>query len=166
MRNKWKFFGLFVLYALILSMIWFRLHAVYIHLPVAIAEWVLDIVAYSGNIVEVAERDGKTFVRFPEYAPDVAYIAMNVVFNTVPFVALVLATPSIKLRFMIMNLIYGLSTLFFLHVLSIISMFFRAATGFIWKDAVYLFFASLLEALAPLILWFIFIGKEIIFPKK
>ncbi len=166
MKHKWRFFGLFALYALILSIIWFKLHATYIHLPVYIADLVLDFVAYSGNIVEVAGQAGKSYIRFPEYAPQRAWLALNMVFNVVPFIALVLATPRITWRRMLEVLVYGLLLLFVLHVLSIMAIFFRVATGFFWKDAVYYFFATLLEALSPIILWLLFIGKDFLFGKR
>ncbi len=166
MRHKWRFFGYFALYALVLSVIWFKLHAAYIHIPVVISDWILGLVGYGGDVVIVAVRESKTYVRFPEYAPQRAYLAMNMVFNLVPFFALVLATPRITLMRIVEVLGYGLAAMIVLHILSIMSVFFRVATDFFWNDVVYYFFATLLEALSPLILWFVFIGREFLFLRQ
>ncbi len=166
MKHKWRFFGLFALYALVLSTIWFKLHAAYIQYPAAVSDWLLDIIAYSGNIVAVVVRDGKTYIRFPEYAPDRAYQTINMVFNVVPFVALTLATPRITWGKIGQTLALGLAALFILHVISITAIFFRVATTFFWKDAFYYFFATIMEALAPIILWLVFIGRNFIFGRR
>lgn len=166
MKNKWQFFGLFLLYALVLSIIWFKLHQAYLYIPAAIADIVLHLFGYSGDIVEIAAREGKHYIRFPDYAPRSAFTGTNMVFNVVPFLALVLATPRVTLKKMLLVAGYGLLILLALHVLSIIAMFFRAATQFPWKDAVYYVFPTLLEPLSSIILWLVFLGRDFIFSRR
>ncbi len=162
MRHKWRFFGFFALYSLILSILWFKIYLVYMPMPADLAGWLLQLF-YTGDVVELAMRDGRMYLRFPEYAPDRAYQTLNMVFNVVPFLALVLATPRLTRLKIFLTILFGLTILLFLHAASIIAIFFRVATSFFWKDALYYFVATLLEALAPLILWFAFIGREFLF---
>ena len=166
MQRKWRFFGFFVVYSFIFSIAWFFVYGIYTLYPLELADVILHLIGYSGKITDLVLKDTTFYIRFPEYAPDRAYSALNVVFNVVPFVTLVLATPRVTLIKRLQVLIYGLLILFVLHALSIVAMFFRAATQFPWKDVVYYFFATLLEAIAPILIWLMYLGKEYFFKRR
>lgn len=166
MKHKWRFFGFFVIYSFVLSILWYMVYADYIRLPVTLAGWFLDFWGYSGDIVEVAQTEAGHFIRFPDYAPGKAYTALNMVFNVVPYLALCLATPRATWVRKVEVALYGLAVLILLHVASIVAVFYRVATAYFWKDAVYYFFATLMEALAPILLWLAFMGKNFFFRRR
>ena len=112
MKNKWRFFGLFVLYSFVLSLGWYAVYADYIHLPAKAADFVLSVLGYTGDVVQIATRDNSHYLRFPEHAPTKAYQALNMVFNIVPFIALCLATPKTTWFGRLEIIIYGCIALF------------------------------------------------------
>ena len=151
MKDKINFLVKFLILTLVLFIIWIPVGKVYLLVLAWVSKYVLLVMGYNAGLV-VENGFPMLFIYYGHVAVlDNAHL-MN--FNIIPFVALILATPRIETARRIAMLVIGVSVLFCIHVIDLVSHF----TDY---DIIVIFMAVGAVAV-PFVLWFVLAHKEIL----
>lgn len=151
MKDKVNFLVKFLILTIVLFIIWIPLGKIYLLLLVWVSKYVLLVMGYNAGLV-VENGVPMLFVYYGHVAVlDNAHL-MN--FNIIPLVALILATPRIGTVRRIAMLTIGVSVLFCIHVIDLVSHF----TDY----EIIVIFMAVGEVAVPFVLWFVLAHKEIL----
>jgi len=151
MKDKVNFLVKFLVLTIVLFIIWIPLGKVYLLLLACVSKYVLLVMGYNAGLV-VENGAPMLFVYYGQVAVlDNAHL-MN--FNIIPLVALILATPRIETTRRIAMLVIGVSVLFCIHVVDLVSHF--------TDCEIVVIFMAVGEVAVPFVLWFVLAHKEIL----
>jgi len=157
MKDKVNFLVKFLILTLVLFLIWIPVGKVYLLVLAWVSKYVLLVMGYHTTPYAA---DAPAFVcrgfmiGMEEYAHLVNY-------NSIPLVALIIATPNIELNRRIKMLLIGVSVLFCMHVIDFVSHFPMYCSGSGIAETVVIFMA-VGEVAVPFVLWFVLAYKEIL----
>ncbi|MEA1895537.1 MAG: hypothetical protein U9N36_10140 [Euryarchaeota archaeon] len=157
MKDKVNFLVKFLILTIVLFIIWIPLGKVYLLLLAGVSKYMLLVMGYHTTPYAA---DAPAFV-CRGYLIGMEEYAHLVNYNSIPFVALIFATPNVELSRRIKMLLIGVSVLFCMHVIDFVSHFPMICNGSGIAEAVVIFMAVGKFA-APFVMWFVFAYKELL----
>jgi hypothetical protein len=164
MKAKFNFLVKFLILTIILFIIWIPLGKIYLLLLAGVSKYVLLVIGYHATPYAADAMPGVADA--PAFACRGYLIGMEeyahlVNYNSIPFVALIFATPNIELSKRIKMVLIGVSVLFCMHIIDFVAHFPMICNGSGIAEAVVVFMAVGKFA-APFVLWFVLAYKEIV----
>ena len=156
MKDKINFLVKFLILTLVLFLIWIPVGKVYLLVLAWASKAVLWVMGYQVTLI----MDGSPIFIYHgvEVGMKDAHLAN---FNIVPLVALILATPGIKMARRMNMLVIGMFLLFAMHTIDFVSHFPMYFSGSVIAETVYVFMA-VGEVAVPFVVWFLLAYKEIL----
>ena len=156
MKDKINFLVKFLILTLVLFIIWIPVGNVYLLLLAWVSKAVLWVMGYQVTLI----TDGSPIFIYQgvEVGMKDAHLAN---FNIVPLVALILATPGVKMVRRVNMLAIGMFLLFAMHTIDFVSHFPMYFSGSGIAETVYIFMA-VGEVAVPFVVWFLLAYKEIL----
>ncbi len=157
MKNKVNFLVKFLVLTIVLFIIWIPIGKIYLLLLAGVSKYVLLVMGYHAtpflDVAPAFECRGYR-IGMEEYAHLVNY-------NSIPLVALIIATPNIELSRRVKMLLIGVSVLFCMHVIDFVAHFPMICNGSGIAETIVIFMA-VGEVAVPFVLWFVLAHKEIL----
>jgi len=157
MKDKINFLVRFLVLTIVLFIIWIPLGKIYLLLLAGVSKYVLLVMGYHATL----SVDGAPAFICRGYLIGMEEYAHLVNYNSIPLVALIIATPNIELSRRIKMLLIGVSLLFCMHVIDFVAHFPMICSGSGIAETVVIFMA-VGKVAVPFVLWFVLAYKGIL----
>ncbi|PXF60594.1 MAG: hypothetical protein C4B59_08730 [Candidatus Methanogaster sp.] len=157
MKDKVNFLIKFLILTIVLFIIWIPLGKIYLLLLAGVSKYVLLVIGYHATPYVA---DAPAFI-CRGYLIGMEEYAHLVNYNSIPLVALIIATSNIELNRRIKMLLIGVSVLFCMHVIDFVAHFPLVCNGS-WIAETIVIFMAVGKVAVPFVLWFVLAYKEIL----